>query len=168
MFAPFQRCPFIGVNDPGTNWSWITMNSLNAKFFMPALGSLLTVVVASLGFATGVHAQQRFSAVVDGAAWESDDAGINVIPVVSGGTVTITATSRDSSAYPPPKGFPDRFSMVCPITKKPEHMTTARGSSEVCRVSFTKAARNIVSPDHAKTKNERKFVRQAARTKRAM
>ena len=134
------------------------MNLHNAKFFMPALGSLLTVVVASLGFATGVHAQQRFSAVVDGAAWESDDAGINVIPVVSGGTVTITATSKGFSAYPPPIGFPDRFSMVCPIPKKPEHMSTARGSSQMCRVSFTKAARNIMSPDHAKTKNEGEFV----------
>ena len=37
-------------------------------------------------------------------------------------------------------------------------MTTARRSSEVCRVSFTRAARNIMSPDYAKTKNEGEFV----------
>ena len=134
------------------------MNLLNAKFFMSVLGFLLTVVVASLGFATGVHAQQRFSAVVDGATWESDDAGINVIPVALGGTVTITATSKGFSAYPPPEGFPDSFSIVCPMPKKPERMATKRGSSEVCRVSFTRAARNIMSPDYAKIKHEGEFV----------
>lgn len=134
------------------------MNLLNTKLFMPLPGSLITVVIASLGLATSVHAQQSFSATVDGTPWESDNAGINVIPVALGGTVTITATSKGFSAYPPPKGFPDSFSIVCPMPKKPERMTTARGSSEVCRVGFTKAARNIMSPDYAKTNNEGEFV----------
>ena len=134
------------------------MNLLNTKLFMPVLGSLIAVVVASVGLATSVHAQQSFSATVDGTPWESDNAGINVIPVPLGGTVTIIASSKGFSAYPPPKGFPDSFSIVCPIPKKPERMTTARGSSEVCRVRFTKAARNIMSPDYAKTNNEGEFV----------
>lgn len=134
------------------------MNLLNTKISTPVLGALITAVIATLGLATGAHAQQSFSATVDGTPWESDNAGINVIPVAMGGTVTITATSKGFSAYPPPKGFPDSFSIVCPMPKKPERMTTARGSSEVCRVSFTRAARNIMSPDWAKTKHEGEFV----------
>ena len=134
------------------------MNLPNTKISVSALGSLITFAIASFGFATGVQAQQSFSATVDVTPWESDDAGINVIPVALGGVVTITATSKGFSAYPPPKGFPDSFSITCPMPKKPERMTTARGSSEVCRVSFTRAERNIMSPDYAKTKNEGEFV----------
>lgn len=134
------------------------MNLPTTKTSVPVLGSLITVVIATLGFATGVHAQQSFSATVDGKPWESDNAGINVIPVPLGGTVTITAVSKGFSAYPPPTGSPDRFSIVCPMPKKPERMATKHSSSEVCRVSFTRAARNIMSPDYAKTKNEGEFV----------
>ena len=134
------------------------MNLPNTKTPQLAIGTLITGVIATLGLATNVHAQQSFSATVDGKPWESDNAGITVIPVPLGGTVTIIASSKGFSAYPPPKGFPDNFSITCPLPKKPESMTTARGSAEVCRVSFTKAARNIMSPDWAKTKNEGEFV----------
>ena len=134
------------------------MNLPNTKTSVSALGALITAVIATLGLATNVHAQQSFSATVDGTPWESDNAGINVIPVPLGGTVSIIASSKGFSAYPPPKGFADNFSITCPLPKKPERMTTARGSSEVCRVKFTKAARNIMSPDVAKTKNEGLFV----------
>ena len=137
------------------------MNLFTAKTSASGIYSLATAAIATLAFATfatGVHAQQSFSATVDGTPWESDNAGVNVIPVPQGGTVTITATSKGFSAYPAPKGFPDAFSIVCPLPKKSERMTTARGSSEVCRVSFTKAARNIMSPDWAKTKNEGEFI----------
>ncbi|HPT57209.1 MAG TPA: hypothetical protein PLK42_11060, partial [Casimicrobium sp.] len=51
------------------------------------ISSVLTgmlVALASVGFATGVHAQQTFTATVDGKAWESDNDGINVIPVALG------------------------------------------------------------------------------------
>lgn len=134
------------------------MNLIHTNISMPALGVLLTAVIATLGFATSVHAQQSFSATVDGTPWESDNAGINVIPVPMGGTVTITATSKGFSAYPPPKGYADSFSITCPMPKKPERMTTARSSAEVCRVRFTKAARHIMSPDWAKIKHEGEFV----------
>ena len=134
------------------------MNLPNTKTSVSALGALITAVIATLGLATNVHAQQSFSATVDGTPWESDNAGINVIPVPLGGTVTIIASSKGFSAYPPPKGFADNFSITCPMPKKPERMTTARSSAEVCRVKFTKAARNIMSPDVAKTKNEGLFV----------
>ena len=134
------------------------MNLPNPKTSRHALGAFITAVIATLGLATNVHAQQSFSATVDGKPWESDNAGINVIPVPLGGTVTIIASSKGFSAYPPPKGFADNFSITCPLPKKPERMTTARGSSEVCRVKFTKAARDIMSPDVAKTKNEGLFV----------
>ncbi len=134
------------------------MNLPNTNTSVSALCALITTAIATLGLATDVHAQQSFSAIVDGTPWESDNAGINVIPVPMGGTVTITATSKGFSVYPPPKGFADSFSIVCPMPKKPERMTTARSSSEVCRMSFTKAARNIMSPDYAKTKNDGEFV----------
>ena len=111
-------------------------------------------VIGTLSFAAGAHAQQSFTATVDGKAWESDDKGINVIPVPMGGSVTITASSKGFSAYPPPKGFADQFAIVCPIPKKPERFVTTRNG---CRVSFTKAARNIMSPDWATTKNEGEF-----------
>jgi hypothetical protein len=129
--------------------------------------SRLTVAAAAitLGFAATASAQQSFTATVDGKAWESDNDGVSVIPVALGssrGTVTITATSKGFSGYPTPKGFPDSFSIVCPMPKKAERMTTARGSSEVCRVSFTKAARSMMSPDYAKTKNEGEFVTKGA------
>ncbi len=117
--------------------------------------------IATFGFTTNALAQQSFTATVDGKAWESDNDGINVIPVALGtsrGTVTIAATSKGFSGHPTPKGFPDSFSIVCPMPKKAERMTTARNSSEVCRVSFTKAARSMMSPDYAKTKNEGEFV----------
>jgi hypothetical protein len=133
------------------------MNFLNSQISAPALGALVTTVAATLSFATAVHAQQSFNASIDGKPWQSDNAGIDAIPVALGGTVTIIASSKGFSAYPPPKGFPDRFSIVCPIPKKPERMT-ARGSSGDCRVSFTQAARDIMSPDWAKTKNEGAFV----------
>jgi hypothetical protein len=121
----------------------------------------IAAAAIALGFATAASAQQSFNATVDGKAWESDNDGINVIPVALGssrGTVTITATSKGFSGYPPPKGFPDNFSIVCPVPKKAERMGTARGSSDVCRVSFTRAARSMLSPDYAKTKNEGEFM----------
>jgi hypothetical protein len=131
--------------------------------FNYAFGSALAIATAmtALGFSAAVNAQQSFTATVDGKSWESDNDGVNVIPVAFGtsrGTVTITATSKGFSGYPTPKGFPDSFSIVCPMPKKTERMTTARGSSDVCRVSFTKAARSMMSPDYAKTKNEGEFI----------
>ena len=45
------------------------MNLPTTKTSVPVLGSLITVVIATLGFATGVHAQQSFSATVDGKPW---------------------------------------------------------------------------------------------------
>lgn len=114
-------------------------------------------VVGTLGLAASAHAQQSFTATVDGKAWESDQAGITVIPVGMSGTVTITAVSKGFSTYPPPKGFADRFSFTCPMPKKPERFVTTRNQSNGCRVSFTKAARNIMSPDWATTKHEGEF-----------
>jgi hypothetical protein len=126
-----------------------------------ALRFALATSALTLGLSASAIAQQSFTATVDGKTWESDNDGINVIPVALGtsrGTVTITATSKGFSGYPTPKGFPDSFSIVCPMPKKPERMPTARSSSEVCRVGFTKAARSMMSPDYAKTKNEGEFI----------
>ncbi len=114
-------------------------------------------LVGTLFFAASAHAQQTFTATVDGKTWESDNNGINVIPVSMGGSVTITAVSKGFSAYPPPKGFADQLSIVCPMPKKSERSIATRNQSNGCRVSFTKAVRNIMSPDWATTKNEGEF-----------
>jgi hypothetical protein len=137
------------------------MNSNHSKRAIRSFASLGALIIATISFAATVQAQQSFTATIDGKSWESDNDGINVIPVAPGtsrGTVTITATSKGFSGYPTPKGFPDSFSIVCPMPKKAERMTTARGSSDVCRVSFTKAQRSMMSPDYAKTRNEGEFV----------
>jgi hypothetical protein len=137
------------------------MNPIHTKFSLRSFASLAALSIAALGFTANAVAQQSFTVTVDGKAWESDNDGINVVPVALGtsrGTVTITATSKGFSGYPTPKGFPDSFSIVCPMPKRAERITTARGSSDVCRVSFTKAARSMMSPDYAKTKNEGEFV----------
>jgi hypothetical protein len=143
----------------------LIMNSHHSKRAIRSFASIGALIITTFGFTASVQAQQRFTAAVDGKAWESDNDGINVIPVALGtsrGTVTITATSKGFSGYPTPKGFPDNFSIVCPMPKKAERMTTARGSSDVCRVSFTKAARSMMSPDYAKTKNEGEYVTTGA------
>ena len=114
-------------------------------------------VVGTLGFAASAHAQQSFTATVDGKSWESDNQGINVIPVSLGGSVTITASTKGFSAYPPPKGFADQVSIVCPLPKKPERFIVTRSQPNSCRISFTKAARNVMSPDYATTKHEGEF-----------
>jgi hypothetical protein len=137
------------------------MHSIRSKRSVLSIALLQALVIAASGVAATVNAQQSFTATVDGKAWESDNDGINVIPVALGtsrGTVTISATSKGFSGYPPPKGFPDSFSIVCPMPKKAERMSTARSSSEVCRVSFIKAVRSMMSPDYAKTKNEGEFL----------
>jgi hypothetical protein len=148
------------------------MNSIHPTLSVPTflrtfsfINRVAIAAVMTLGLAATASAQQSFIATVDGKSWESDNDGVNVIPVALGssrGTVTITATSKGFSGYPTPKGFPDSFSIVCPMPKKAERMTTARGSSEPCRVSFTKAARSMMSPDYAKTKNEGEFVTSGA------
>jgi hypothetical protein len=137
------------------------MNLCNPKMSPIKRACFLSALISVSAFSISAHAQQSFTATVDGKAWESDNDGINVLPVALGtsrGTVTITATSKGFSGYPTPKGYPDSFSIVCPMPKKPERMTTVRGSSEPCRVSFTKAARSMMSPDYARTKNEGEFV----------
>jgi len=121
-----------------------------------ALTAMLAAL-AGVGFATSVHAQQTFTATVDGKAWESDNDGINVIPVALGtstGTVTITAITKGFSGYPTPKGYSDNLSIVCPKPKKPERFLTTGMEQSKCRVSFTKAARSIMSPDYAKIKTK--------------
>ena len=132
------------------------MQSLRINMFIRNFATT-AAVVGTLGVAASAQAQQSFTATVDGKTWESDNEGITVIPVSTGGSVTITAVSKGFSAYPPPKGFADQFSIVCPLPKKPERFIATRDQSNGCRVSFTKATRNIMSPDYATIKNEGEF-----------
>ena len=133
------------------------MHSLSIK---PILRNFIftAALAGTVGFAVGAHAQQSFSASIDGTAWESDHKGITVIPVAMGGTLTIEAISKGFSAYPPPKGFPDRISVVCPLPTKPQRFVVTRDRGIGCRMSFTKAARNVMSPDWATVKNEGEFA----------
>lgn len=120
----------------------------------------MLVTLASIGLVTTAQAQQTFTATVDGQTWESDNDGINVIPVALGtstGTVTITAITKGFSAYPQPKGYSDTLSIVCPKPKKPERFLTTGMEQSKCRVSFTKAARSMMSPDYARIKNEGEY-----------
>jgi len=144
------------------------MKSSQPKTRVARISHALTAMLAALagvGFATSVHAQQTFTATVDGKAWESDNDGINVIPVALGtstGTVTITAITKGFSGYPTPKGYSDNISIVCPKPKKPERFLTTGMEQSKCRVSFTKAARSMMSPDYAKIKNEGEYESKGA------
>ena len=132
------------------------MKSLKINALMRNVATA-AAVLGTLGFAATAQAQQTFTATVDGAPWESDNTGITVIPVGMSGTVTISAVSKGFSAYPPPKGFADRFTITCPMPKKPERFIATRNDSNGCRLRFTKAARDIMSPDWATTKHEGEF-----------
>lgn len=117
------------------------------------------LLVASLATASA-WAQQAFTATVGGQAWASDHDGITVVPVeTSGGngTVTIRAVTKGFSGWPTPKGFPDAFSIVCPLLRKAEKVMVGVTGNRDCRVSFIKAERNMMSPDYKTTKNEGKF-----------
>lgn len=70
------------------------MQSIKTQNLSALCAGLAALLFATLSFESAVHAQQRFTASIDGVAWGSDNAGINVIPVAlgtSGGTVTITS-----------------------------------------------------------------------------
>lgn len=135
--------------------------------FSPRTRAVLAaaVAVATIGVAGNAFAQQTFTALIDGKTWESDNDGINVVPEGDGnrtGTVTITAITKGFSAYPPPKGYSDNLTIVCPKPKKPERFLTTGMAQSKCRVSFTKAGRNMMSPDYAKIKNEGEYTASGA------
>jgi len=110
---------------------------------------------------SGAWAQQAFTATVGGQAWASDHDGITVVPVeTSGGgsTVTLRAVTKGFSGWPTPKGFPDAFSLLCPLPRKAEKVAVGVTGNRDCRISFTKAERSLMSPDYKTTPNEGEFT----------
>ena len=153
-------CQCTGGAAGGGNFINVTQRNMMQSPKINALIRNVAITAAAVGTlcsVAGAHAQQSFTATVDGKAWESDHGGITVIPVGMSGTVTISAASKGFSTYPPTKGFADRFSFTCPMPKKPERYIATRNQSNGCRVSFTKAARDIMSPDWATTKHEGEY-----------
>ncbi|TAG80445.1 MAG: hypothetical protein EAZ21_08160, partial [Betaproteobacteria bacterium] len=74
--------------------------------------SIFAATCAAITLSSALYAQQSFTATVDGKPFESDNDGIIVVPTT--GSVTISASTKGFSAYPPPKGFADRISIACP------------------------------------------------------
>jgi hypothetical protein len=117
------------------------------------------VVVCAASFATlssgALHAQQTFTATLDGKSFESDDDGITVVPTKS--SVSISARTKGYGAYPPPKGFADRISIVCPLPKVPTRFATV-GSGGTCTIQWVIAGRSMMDADYKTTPNEGDFV----------
>jgi hypothetical protein len=116
-----------------------------------------------LPIAAVASAQQSFDANIDGAGWRSDHDGITVIPVIIGnGSVTILATSKGHSSFPPPKGFPDQFSIVCPLPKQATRFDAGIATKKSCAITFTRAMRNATHADFKTTRNEGVFESEAS------
>jgi hypothetical protein len=117
------------------------------------------VVVCAASFATlssgALHAQQTFTATLDGKSFESDNDGITVVPTK--GSVSISARTKGYGAYPPPKGFADRLSIVCPLPKTPQKFAT-EGSGGLCTIQWVIAGRSMMDADYKTTPNEGDFV----------
>ncbi len=127
-----------------------------ASFSLALLATSLAVSSAT------AQTKQSFTATVDGKSWESDHDGITVVPVTMGsGNVTIIAITKGFSGYPPPKGFADRFTLMCPLPKAAVKFQVGTPSSTQCFVKFARAERSMMSPDYKTTPNEGEFTSDA-------
>ncbi|TAG04401.1 MAG: hypothetical protein EAZ43_04745 [Betaproteobacteria bacterium] len=111
----------------------------------------------TLGFTSAASAQQTFTATLDGKPFESDNDGITVVPETRSGTVSISARTKGFGAYPPPKGFSDRVSIMCPLPKAPQKFSTV-GSGGTCSVRWVIAGRSFTDADYKTTPNEGEFA----------
>jgi hypothetical protein len=128
-----------------------------ASFSLAALASLLIASTAT------AQTKQSFTATVDGKSWESDHDGITVVPVTMGsGNVTIMASTKGFSGYPPPKGFADKFTLMCPLPKAAVTFPVGTPSSTQCYVKLVRAERSMMSPDYKTTPNEGEFTSEVA------
>ncbi len=117
--------------------------------------SIFAATCAAITLSSALYAQQSFTATVDGKPFESDNDGIIVVPTT--GSVTISASTKGFSAYPPPKGFADRISIACPLPKAPQKFPTV-GSGGTCRVQWVIAGRSMMDADYKTTPNQGDFV----------
>lgn len=137
------------------------MNFRHAKISAHVLASVMASALAALGVASNALAQQGFTATVDGKPFESDHDGITVVPTNT--SVSIGARTKGFGAYPPPKGFADRVSIMCPLPKAPRKFSTS-SSGGACLVQWTKAPRSMMDKDYKTTPHEGEFVSSAAPT----
>jgi hypothetical protein len=124
---------------------------INTCYFVNAFAAILS----SIAFSNAIHAQQTFTATLDGKPFESDNDGITVVP--TSGSVSISARTKGYGAYPPPKGFADRLSIVCPLPKTPQKFST-EGSGGLCTIQWVIAGRSMMDADYKTTPNEGGFV----------
>lgn len=110
-----------------------------------------SVFVASLvAVAAAAHAQapQSFSARIGGAAFESGDGEISLVP--ASGAFSLGASTKGAAAWPPPKTRIDRLAIVCdgfedgkPLVR--DHRDFERST---CDVTFEKGVKPMGgSPD---------------------
>ncbi len=119
------------------------------------LVSICAAIFATVFASSILHAQQTFTATFDGKSFESDNDGITVVPTNS--SVSISARTKGFGAYPPPKGFADRMSIICPLPKAVQKFPT-EGSGGTCIVQWVIAGRSMMDADYKTTPNEGEFV----------
>ncbi|MEO8673800.1 MAG: hypothetical protein ABI411_21025 [Tahibacter sp.] len=108
---------------------------------MPALRFSLAIITALCAAATcSATEPQSLSAQIGEIAFVSDDDSILLVPVPTGGTFTLTASTKGASAYPPPKTRVDRLSISCTLYTpgQAKIYSNADFSPNHCRVSFAK------------------------------
>ena len=115
------------------------MHPSPSKFPRGACTLALTLLAFGLSIPLPVHAElQRLSANVDGKVFESDDDGIMYL-IPRKGVLNLIASTKGSSAYPPPKTPVDKLSINCnDYDGKPVKFSFAKSGSRICEVTFTK------------------------------
>ena len=99
-------------------------------------------VAPSLLYTAYVHAEtQSLKASVDGTVFESDDAGITLVPVA--GSFTISAITKGFSVYPGPAGLSDRLMIACRgFEPKPRKYSIEDFRNGRCNAGFIKGQSN--------------------------
>ena len=105
---------------------------LKATFALSALTIAVALPLPALAATT-----QNLAATIDGNKFESDDAGVLLVPVA--GSFSLSATTKGFSVYPPPAGLSDRLAISCRgFEAKPRKYTIQDFRDGRCNASFTK------------------------------
>lgn len=105
---------------------------------MRLVPAILTLTILCGAAAARAEQSQALSADVDGTTFVSDDDSILLVPVA--GTFTLIASTKGSTAYPPPKSPIDRLSVTCddPNGKPMRFDSQKFANRNACRASFEK------------------------------
>jgi hypothetical protein len=106
-------------------------NAMPRKFFF-ALGLLIAASAQ-----TAMAETQTLKATVDGKVFESDDAGITLVPVKD--SFTVSAITKGFTAYPSPPGLSDMLNISCrQFDAKPRKYTADDFAYGRCSAKFAK------------------------------